>query len=189
MTTRIVAICGLKRSGKDTIADYLCAHHNFTKLKIASPLKDGLKCMFGFTDEQLETDLKDVVDERWGVKPRKVMQFFGTEVMQYQLQSLIPGIDRNFWIKRLVEEHVKCTHHRIVISDLRFQHEYEMLKQYDVTFWRVVRQYDNEQTPPLPACMHASEQEFLGIPVSHVFTNADKNELYVQVDEQILNQS
>lgn len=183
MTSKIIAICGLKRSGKDTIADYLCMNHGFVKIKIATPLKEGLKCMFGFTDEQLETDMKDMVDTRWGVEPRKVMQLIGTEVMQYQLQSLISGVGRTFWIKRLVEEHVNSGKHDcLVISDLRFKHEYEMLKEYNTTFWRVERNVVTSKS-----CDHSSEHEYLEIPVSHVFMNHDKNELFTEVMSMLQN--
>lgn len=184
MNSKVIAICGLKRSGKDTIADYLCNHHGYVKVKIASPLKDGLKCMFGFTDVQLETDMKDVVDERWGVEPRKIMQLMGTEVMQYQIQSLCPGLGRSFWIKRLVEEHIKtASHEKIVISDLRFKHEYDMLKEHNVVFLRVER--ENQPCTPSTECTHSSEREYLDIPVSHIFKNHDKKNLYEQVEKHL----
>lgn len=180
---RIIAICGLKRSGKDTIADYLCNNHNYIKVKIASPLKEGIKSIFGFTDDQLETDLKDVKDARWGVEPRKIMQHFGTEVMQYQLQELIPNIGRSFWIKRLIDEHiVNSKEQRIVIPDLRFKHEYDMLKQYGAIFWRVERDIGVKHE-----CQHLSEREYLDIPVSAVYKNDTKIDLYFQVEKQILN--
>lgn len=181
---RIIAICGFKRSGKDTIADYLCKNHGYTKVKISSPLKDGLKAFFGFTDEQLESDTKDVIDPVWGVTPRSVMQFFGTEVMQYQVQSILPGIGRNFWIKRLVSECIQDTEKRFVIPDMRFKHEYDMLKNHDAAFWRVER--------ALPASItesevHVSEKEFLDIPVSHIFHNIDNQQhmLFHDVDYQL----
>jgi hypothetical protein len=185
---KIIAICGFKRSGKDTIADYLCKHHGYTKIKISAPLKDGLKSFFGFTDEQLESDIKDKVDPVWGVTPRSVMQYFGTEVMQYQIQTLVPGIGRNFWIKRLVSECIGDKEKRFVIPDMRFRHEYDMLKTHGALFWRVER--------ALPASfinteVHASEKEFLDIPVSNIFHNIDdhRHMLYQDVDNQLTKNS
>lgn len=180
----IVAICGLKRSGKDTIADYLCNNHNYEKLKIAKPLKEGLKAMFGFSDKQLEDDEKDIVDVRWGIEPRKVMQFFGTEVMQYQLQTILPNIGRTFWIKSLIEQCIADPANkdkRYVIPDLRFKHEYDMLALHGTHFWRVERSHLIQGTLE----NHASEKEFLDIPVSVVFQNDTKQELYNDIEKAL----
>lgn len=184
---RIIAICGLKRSGKDTIADYLCQHYGYTKIRIANPLKQGLKAMFGFSDDQLETDLKDIVDERWGVEPRKVMQFIGTEIMQYKINEVIPSLGRSFWIKSLIEEHINHTDGKdklFVIPDLRFKHEYDLLLQYNAVFWRVERIRDGGVMLPTDET-HTSEKEYLDIPVSKVLKNTNRLELYNQVQQAI----
>lgn len=182
---RIIAICGLKRSGKDTIADYLCQHYGYTKIRIANPLKQGLKAMFGFTDEQLESDLKDVVDDRWGVEPRKIMQFIGTEVMQFKINEVMPSIGRSFWIKSLIEEHIKKDNGQLfVIPDLRFKHEYELLSQYNVVFWRVERVKDGVIVLPTNET-HSSEKEYLDIPVSKIMKNNCRDDLYKNVEHAL----
>lgn len=192
---KIIAICGLKRSGKDTIADYLCSNYGYTKIKIANPLKQGLKVMFGFTDEQLESDKKDEIDPCWEVQPRKIMQFIGTEVMQYQLQQIIPGIGRKVWIKSLIEEHISNPLHNdklFVIPDLRFLHEYEELSKHNAIFWRVDRVTELEKLNH-NCDIHISEKEYLQIPVSHIFRNETKKDLFVQIDvkfkQQTINQT
>ena len=38
--------------------------------------------MFGFTEDQVFGDAKDVIDPVWGVTPRLVLQVLGTELMQ-----------------------------------------------------------------------------------------------------------
>lgn len=184
---KIIAISGLKRSGKDTIADYLCANYGYTKIKIANPLKQGLKAMFGFTDEQLESQAKDEIDPRWEVQPRKIMQFIGTEVMQYQLQQIIPGIGRKVWIKSLIEEYITNSTNSnewFVIPDVRFIHEYEELSKYNAVFWRVDRITELDRLNHV-CDLHISEKEYLQIPVSHIFKNETKNDLFFQIDKQI----
>lgn len=178
---RIIAICGKKRSGKDTVADHVCRQFGYVKIHIANPLKQGVKVMFGFNDEQLETDLKDVVDKTWGVEPRKIMQFIGTEVMQFKINEILPNIGRTFWIKSLIEEHINNPTHDdklYVIPDLRFYHEYELLSQYNVVFWRVERTISTDNDDA-----HVSEREYLDIPVSHTFKNNNRVDLYKQIDE------
>ncbi len=182
---RIIAICGLKRSGKDTIADYLCNNYGYTKIKVANPLKQGLKAMFGFTDEQLETDKKDEIDPRWNIEPRKLMQFIGTDVMQYQLQQIIPDIGRKVWIRSLIEEHLNNNNDKLfVIPDLRFLHEYEELSKYDTVFWRVDRVAELDKIHHV-CDLHVSEKEYLDIPVSHTFKNETKQDLFNQIDYKI----
>jgi hypothetical protein len=122
---RIIAICGCKRVGKDTVAEHLRDKLGYKVVKFAEPLKDMLKVLFGFSHEQIEST-KDVVDPMWGVAPRKVMQFFGTEIMQFEVQRLLPNIDRGFFVKSLLARHKDDE--RIVISDMRFIHEWEAIK-------------------------------------------------------------
>lgn len=164
---RVIALCGLKRSGKDCVADAICREHGYEKIKIAGGLKEMLKVLFEFSDDQLETDLKDNLDARWGVTPRKIMQFMGTEVMQYEIQKILPGIGRNFWINRLVEGHIKRhPQQRFVISDLRFKHEYDGLQDFTPFLIRVERDSSNATQ-----CTHPSETEHTSIPCDVVFKN------------------
>jgi len=174
---KILAICGMKRHGKDTIADYLCQHYGYTKVCIATPLKDSLKVMFGFTEEQVNGDLKDVIDHRWQIEPRKALQFIGTELMQYEIQKLLPAVGRTFWIKTLIEQYVISANVPLVIPDLRFIHEYELLAKHGAVFWRVERIMSAHEDA------HVSEREYLSIPVSHVLKNETKEGLYKAIHD------
>lgn len=163
----IVCVCGLRRSGKDTIANILKNDHGYKVVKIAGLLKDMLKTVFNFTDEQLEGDLKEELDPRWGVTPRKVMQFMGTEVMQFKIQELLPDIGRMFWTRAFIERYLPANNtDNLVISDIRFLHEYEELKKHtnNIRVIRVLRQGCNLDD-------HASEKEYLKIPVDNIIEN------------------
>ena len=156
----IIAICGRKRSGKDTVANFFISR-GYTHMKIASKLKDITQCLFGFTDDQIETDSKDEVDPCWGISPRKAMQFLGTEVMQYKIQELLPSVNRKFWITGLIRDILSTStpDTRIVISDLRFLHEYEELKKIKcpVHIIKVVR---HGHFVKHPVSVHPSEMEY-----------------------------
>ena len=156
---KLIAICGYKRCGKDTVSDYIASLYGHKHIKIAAKLKEVSKILFNFTDAQVETDIKEEIDDRWGTTPRKVMQFMGTEMFQYKIQEIIPGIKRNFWIKSLIEEHIITTNqsYPIVISDMRFVHEYTELKQYGVFVIKIKRHLPQIDT-------HPSETEFMNIP-------------------------
>ncbi len=46
MYPQIIAICGYKRSGKDTIAQYLVKKYNYKHHKITHKLKECIKLLF-----------------------------------------------------------------------------------------------------------------------------------------------
>lgn len=167
---KIIAICGRRRSGKDTIADILCKDYGYHKIHIADLLKKVVQDMFDFDHKQLETNAKDEIDPRWGIAPREAMQFFGTNVMQYKIQELIPDIGKKFWIKSFLTKHIDENHADIkyVIPDLRFLHEEEELRKRGAVFWRVIRP-QNVYTNAFDE--HISEHEWTKINVDHTFVN------------------
>lgn len=176
---RVVGVCGRRRSGKDTIAGILNDLYGYDNVKISNDLKDALKVLFGFDHEQIEGSLKDVVDERWGVSPRQAMQFIGTEVMQYKITELLPEMGRKFWIKGFINKHIaggRLGDKLLVITDIRFLHEYEELKKHlhdDLLMLRVERDLPSSQVDE-----HCSEQEFLRIPINNtIVNNGSKEEL------------
>lgn len=177
---RVVAICGLKRSGKDTIADWLSSSYGYTKVKIADPLKHVCKYLFDLSEDQVELDAKEVVDARWGVTPRCIMQFFGTEMMQLKLCELMPSVGRSFWVQRFLRGCEGLD--RIVVADVRFMHEYAAITEHfgkeNVYVIKVVR-------PCVSACCidtHESEKEWDSIPFhSKVMNSGTVHDLDLQL--------
>ena len=161
-----IGICGKKRSGKDLVADYLVSKYGYEKNKIASDLKAVVKLLFNFTDQQLEDNTKDNVDPRWNITPRTAMQFIGTDVMQIQIQKIMPHVGRKFWIDSFLKK-IVATNDRIVISDIRFKHEYEAIKRASKRFLMI----RIERPSSCEADNHSSETEFAEIPVDIVIKN------------------
>lgn len=160
-TKHIIGICGKRRSGKDVAANHLADRYQFVNCKISQKLKQVCQILFGFSDDEIETT-KDDVCEEWNITPRRAMQFIGTEMMQFELQKLLPGMQRNFWIKSMLESNFG-KHERIVISDLRFVHEVEEIKRHiantDTIFTviRIDRPIDRQSLHGADA--HISERE------------------------------
>jgi hypothetical protein len=67
------------RAGKDTVADHLVRGHGFTRVAFADNLKTAARAIFHLTDEQLYGDRKELIDPRWGLTPRDILQRLGTE--------------------------------------------------------------------------------------------------------------
>lgn len=162
----IIALCGKKRCGKDTVANYICDKYpEYKNLKISQQLKDIIKIMFDFNDDQIESDLKDIIDPIWNITPRKTMQFVGTELMQYEIQKILPDIGRLFWIKSFINKNILNNTNKIIITDLRFLHEYEELKKYNAIIVKIEKNENQNEDS------HSSELEYLKIPADYVINN------------------
>jgi hypothetical protein len=176
---RIIAVCGHKRCGKDTLAAYISQKYGYEHVKVSNKLKHVMGILFGFTDEQLEGSMKECIDDRWGVSPRQAMQFFGTEVMQFEIQKLLPNVNRNFWIKSLIDEKLHQPKN-YVISDIRFLHEYNELKKYDLSVIKINR------PSAFTKDMHVSETEFNEIPHDLMIQNeGSMDEMFTMFDSYI----
>ena len=194
----VIGIAGKKRSGKDTIADHLVGCYNFERYSFANPIKEACKHLFGFTDEQVYGDLKDVIDHNWGITPRLALQIMGTEIFQYDIQDRIPelkSIGRSHWVKRfemwyndklILENEINNfqddgTFH-VVIPDVRFQHEIDGIRRAGGKIFKVVRpNLTFEDT-------HPSEMEQDAITdIDYIIINdSDISTLHKKIDEIIL---
>ena len=126
----LIGITGSKSNGKDTIANYLVLRYKFLSTSVAKPLKDAVKPLFCFSEEQLNDPvLKETIDPRWGVSPRTVLQKLGTDIIREHISIILPGIGTNFWVKRLEMELDKLAQEKVVVSDIRFPNEIDMIKR------------------------------------------------------------
>lgn len=181
MYPRIIAITGMKRSGKDTIADYLAKQHGYHKIKISFPIKQICKNVFDFTDEQLESDAKDVIDKNWGISPRHAMQFIGTEIFQHKINELV-NVGKELWIKKTVLL-IEQSQAPVVISDLRFQHEHKLLKDLYKDQCIIIQ---TSRRTNLTQDNHVSEQEWDSFPADcHINNNSGLSDLYIRIDTML----
>jgi len=174
--SNIIAICGAKRSGKDVLAKHLVATRGFKKLSFAEPLKKAVRELFNFNDIQVGIDEenavgdeKDIIDERWGISPRKALQFFGTEIMQHSINELIPNTNRGFFADILLSRISGNSCDSYVISDMRFLHEYNKLKSMtkarDACSLIVVKiSRPSINIAEVKRDTHISENEYIDIP-------------------------
>ena len=171
--SNIIAICGAKRSGKDVLAKHLVATRGFKKLSFAEPLKKVVKELFNFNDIQVGIDEenavgdeKEIIDERWGISPRKALQFFGTEIMQHAINELIPNTNKGFLADILLSRISGNSCDSYVISDMRFLHEYNKLKSStkvrSLIVVKISRPAVNISEGMRDA--HISENEYIDIP-------------------------
>lgn len=174
--TRIIAICGKKRSGKDTIAKYIEEKYKYKNVKFSQYLKSMCSDLFGFSYDQIENDSKDVLVDEYNKTPREIMQFIGTELMQLELQKFVPSVGRSIWAKTLLNKH---TEERIVISDLRFLHEFNEIKKHDCN--AVIIKVTNDMINSTDN--HISEKEIDDICYDfEVKNNSTIDDMYERID-------
>jgi len=127
----LIGVLGRKRVGKDTTADYLVNKHKFgLKIAFATPLKDACKLLFNFTDEDVN-DKKDIINHTWGVTPRTMLKYFGTDIFRNDIQNVLPNVEDKFWAKLCLEKCISSHKDRVVISDVRFQNEIDYIHKYN----------------------------------------------------------
>ncbi len=112
----IVGLGYKARSGKDTVADYLCKSYGFKRIGFADALKQGCKEFFGWSDEHVYGSLKEVVDPYWGFSPRFALQKVGTECMR-------ENFDQEIWVKAVGKRVLADPGANWVITDCRFPNE------------------------------------------------------------------
>lgn len=179
----IVVLTGLKRSGKDESAKALLETNLYTRYGFADPIKQACKEIFLFNEEQLEGSLKETVDERWGISPRRIFQLFGTELMREELARLDKGyeetVDESLWIKRFIEVY-KQNPKNYVITDCRFPNELKMLRKNFENVLAIRIERDSVENND----MHASERQIKDLPVDfEIKNNGTLDELHFNIIE------
>lgn len=182
---KLIGITGKAGAGKDTIADYLYnTYKDYYYEPFAWGLKQAAKAAFCLEDANVtDRELKEQVNEFWGVSPRSILQFMGTEFFRDNAQKLLPGIGSDFWIKRmygrleglLAEEDSGAYEpgDTIIIPDLRFQNEYDFIRKNGGIVIHVKRP---EATGEVGITGHASEAGF-------IFTSYPKGENYEVIND------
>lgn len=168
---QIIGLTGLARSGKDTVALHLNENAGYSSYAFAQPIKQACKVIFNWSKSHVNGELKEVVDPLYGVSPRMAMQSLGTEWGRESINSSI-------WLLRAQSE--IQSNSKLVITDIRFNNEAELIKENGGIVIEV-RRNDRESV-----YQHKSE---LGISPQLIDFTIDNNgsisELYNQVDEII----
>lgn len=157
----LVAVHGRKRSGKGTIAEHLASAYGYGIVKFSDPLKEmvGLLLAAAGIDAAtaarcIESDLKEVpVAALGGKSTRYVMQIVGTEARD----AIYTGMWSNIAVARI--RAARAAGGRVVLDDLRFPHEIDVLRAEGATLWLV----SSQRAEPIaveseiPTCLREGE--------------------------------
>lgn len=137
MSTLLIGLTGLARSGKSTAAEHLVANYNLEHYAFADPLRDGLMAIFNLIPSDFEGDRKEQTLNWLGRSPRELMQSMGTE---WARNTVHPDV----WVK-LAEQNLDYITRAMspvtgfVISDVRFENEADFIRQRGGTLIHISR--------------------------------------------------
>jgi hypothetical protein len=110
----IIGLCGAARSGKDTVASML----PFNTYAFAEPMKEACRVIFGWNDEHLHGELKDVVDPIFNTSPRHALQTLGTQWGRELVNS-------NIWL--IAAQNKINQSENLILTDVRFDNEADLI--------------------------------------------------------------
>lgn len=173
---KVIVICGRGQSGKSTAAGLLAQRAGYRVFSFADPVKRMLLAMgqgLGMEPRHLfgtNDDKNEPLEVLSGKSARFAMQTLGTEWRQL--------LDMDLWVKHMLMRLKHTDANRVVIDDMRFQHEYEAMLAYGATIVGIEspRQGVTNST-------HASEQwdfKSTGMPV--IQNDGSLEDLLVKLD-------
>ena len=141
----LVGLLGFIGSGKGTVAEHLVENYNFKQDSFASSLKDACAVIFDWPRDLLEgdTDLsrtfRETVDEWWSqhlsipdFTPRLGLQLMGTDAIRNHFHA-------DMWLLTAQNRLRKNPDQNVVISDVRFPNEINLIKELGGTLITVRR--------------------------------------------------
>jgi hypothetical protein len=152
---KVIALTGPKGSGKDTAADFICKYYtNVEKAAFADPIKHIVQHIFkldshssreydrlkrsnmSFEDPSTQTTWR-------GINGRHVVREIGMLMRSYDEQQF------NYYIQKAIIEAAARRSSIFVVTDLRFDNEYIMLRRHGAKIVKIARpdyQYDGHIT-------------------------------------------
>jgi hypothetical protein len=197
---KIVGVLGFIGSGKSTVGEYLEYGYGYTKMSFANNLKDTVAAVFGWPRHMLEGDTVDsriwreTPDEFWSnklnktVTPRWAIQNIGTDVFRNCFYT-------DIWVSSL-EKSIISKENPVVITDVRFPNEIELVKRLGGKLiwvrrnpepeWFNVFLEDRDLFNKSYPTVHASEYSWIGLDsYTEVWNTSSISDLYKKIDNVI----
>ena len=174
--SRVIGLTGRKRAGKDTVGGYLYHEVHAHLDAFAAPMKAALATIFNVPVTLFDDpEMKEIpLVQLLGRSPRHVMQTLGTEWGRTYVQH-------DMWARLLhsrVSEQVRARRSHIVVTDVRYDDEAQMLLDNGGEIWEVNR--DKVLGPCVDG--HSSERGVSSHLITHTLdNNGDIDALFAQI--------
>jgi hypothetical protein len=178
---RIIGLLARSRSGKDTVADYIITNYksyNIVKRRLAGPIKNAVKELYGLNDDDLESDTKDIHIPQFNCSPREIMVQITKTVME------LSGVD--FFTNRLYDIIESGSSGQsgqseiTIIPDIRYQHDIDRIHKNNGIIIKIERNIQN--------IIYSNENNIENMEADYVIVNnGTLDELYTQINN-IINQ-
>ncbi len=120
---KLIGLAGAATCGKNTLADYITREHGHVQEAFAMPIKKAIASMLGVPVSVVERGKEEGVGPAFIDKTyRELLQTLGTEWGR-------DLVDENFWNKLLKNKLEIHSDSRIVITDVRFNNEAQMIRE------------------------------------------------------------
>ena len=185
----IIGVTGIRGAGKDTLAGMLGELYGFRRIAFADRLYQEVAEAFGVTVEFLQNrGLKEQLRPELGLahcqdpafvaaalkvclspvanSARAVLQVWGTEYRR--------AVDDDYWLRAAQVQMLQTPGH-VVITDVRYRNEADLLRDMGGMLVRVVRPAIYAAWETDPRSQHPSERDLLLYPVNHTFYNEEGN--------------
>jgi hypothetical protein len=127
----IIGIAGKKGSGKDTLGLYISQKYGYIRYAFGDPVKEICKILFSLSEEQLHGNDKENITTL-GITPRESFQKIGTDFGRDIIHNMFPTLNcikGNLWVEIFNSYYNKNNNKNIVITDVRFQNEVDIIKK------------------------------------------------------------
>lgn len=201
---KVIGITGLKGSGKDTIASFICKHDSsFKTIAFADKVKDICAVMFDWNRDMLSGRFpesriwREQADAFWSKEfdteftPRKALTMVGTDLIKNTFL-------RNIWditVKKTILDNPNTNY---IITDCRFLNEINMIHSINGVivqvergdrpdWWAIAEDYNfgklGMDLPKELENIHPSERDWIGInnPVHTFYNNSSLETLEHEV--------
>jgi len=163
----IIILSGKKQVGKSSIAEFLCEKYQYEEFTLAYSLKKGIK---DITMIDNDCNNKDVT-------------MFNNRTIRSIYQDFCDYCKTNFgeniFVINLLNRILTSNSTNIVISDMRFEHEYSILKTIGKVI-KITRTTGYNDS-------HISEQGINDKNITTIINNKSLNELFIKITNLLTN--
>lgn len=140
-SNKLILVHGLKFAGKSQVAERLMGDHGYVRVKMADPLKNMIRSLLrdaGLDADTIERcvegDMKEVpLEQLCGRTTRYAMMMLGNEWRDLLHDKLWA------YIAASKIEALLADGRRVVVDDIRYPHEIEILERFNPVKWVITR--------------------------------------------------